>query len=195
MPCRARRPDLEHFRRSGPAPEASGAGIGRSGTVRSAVALALLAALVSACGFHLRGPVAYPPAMARTYIDAEDRYTPFYRKLRAALRDAGVQVIAEPASAGAVLRILEDDSGERVLSVSARNTPREFDVYYIVRYALEIDGQQVLPAQQLVLNRDYTYDETLVLGKDNESELIRQALADDLVGVVTRRLSSVGPGR
>lgn len=129
--------------------------------------------------------------MATTYIEATDRYTPFYRKIRAALRNGGVQVTSNPSQAGAVLRILEDDTGQRVLSVSARNTPLEYDVYYVVRYSLEIAGKEALPAQQLVLTRDYTYDETLVLGKDTESEVIRQALADDLVGVVTRRLSSV----
>lgn len=151
----------------------------------------LLAALPAACGFHLRGDVAYPPAMATTYIEANDRYTPFYRKMKAALRQGGVKVTANPASAGAVLRIIEDQSGQRVLTVSARNVPNEYDVYYVVRYSLEIAGKETLPAQELALNRDYTYDEKLVLGKDAESEVIRQALADDLVGLVTRRLSSV----
>jgi LPS-assembly lipoprotein len=168
--------------------------VGRGPAARApgrVTACAALLATLTGCGFHLRGDVTYPPAMARTYIEAADRYTPFYRKVRAALRDGGVQVTDSPAGAGAVLHILEDESGQRVLSVSARNTPREFDVYYVVRYSLDIAGRQALPAQQLALNRDYTYDETLVLGKDAESELIRQALADDLVGVVTRRLSSV----
>ena len=155
------------------------------------VAALLFAVLVGGCGFHLRGDVAYPPGMAVTYIDAGDRYTPFYRKLRKALAIGGVRVTDNATEAGAVLRILEDDTGERVLSVSARNTPREFDVYYSVRYALEVGGDETLPAQQLVLTRDYTYDETLVLGKSAESELIRDSLADNLVGVVTRRLSSV----
>lgn len=158
--------------------------------LRRAVAL-LLAALPAACGFHLRGDVSYPPAMATTYIEATDRYTPFYRKIKAALRQGGVKVASSPANAGAVLRISEDASGQRVLTVSARNVPNEYDVYYIVRYSLEIAGKEALPTEKLALNRDYTYDETLVLGKDAESEVIRQALADDLVGLVTRRLSSV----
>lgn len=152
--------------------------------------VAALALGAGACGFHLRGDVEYPPGMAVTYIEAADRYTPFYRKVRAALREGGVRVTSDAGEAGAVLRILQDETGQRVLSVSARNTPRELDVYYIVRYALSIGGREALPAQQLVLSRDYTYDETQVLGKDAEGEQIRQALADDLVGVVTRRLSS-----
>lgn len=157
----------------------------------SALLLILSSSLYASCGFHLRGDVTYPPEMKTTYIEATDRYTPFYRKLKAALQAGGVQVTSNSTTASAVLRIQQDESGQRVLSVSARNTPREYDVYYVVRYSLQVGGEEALPSQQLALNRDYTYDETLVLGKDTESEVIRQALADDLVGVVTRRLSSV----
>jgi outer membrane lipopolysaccharide assembly protein LptE/RlpB len=65
------------------------------------------------------------------------------------------------------------------------------DVYYVVRYSLELAGKEAIAEQQLALNRSYTYDETLVLGKGAESEMIRGALAEDLVALVTRRLSSV----
>jgi LPS-assembly lipoprotein len=157
----------------------------------AAAAMVAVSLLPAACGFHLAGSARYPPSMAVTYIDAGDRYTPFYRKLKDSLRQGGVRVTAVPTEASAVLRIHQDQSGERVLSVTARNTPVEFDVYYIVRYSLEIGGSEALPSQQLALNRDYTYDETLVLGKAAESDVIRQALADDLVGLVNRRLTSL----
>lgn len=153
--------------------------------------LAIGLALIAGCGFHLRGDVRYPQAMQVTYIEAADRYTPFYQSLKTALRDGGVRVTTDVNAAGAVIRVLQDETGQRVLSVSARNTPREFDVYYTVRYALDINGREVLAPQQLTLTRDYTYDETLVLGKAAEEETIRQAIAEDLVGLVTRRLSSI----
>jgi LPS-assembly lipoprotein len=153
--------------------------------------LVLPALLIGACGFHLRGDVAYPPEMAVTYIEAKDRYTPFYQQLRATLREGGLQLTQDPTRAGAVVRVLDDSSGERVLSVSARNTPNEFDVYYVVRYSLDIGGKEVLAPQALALNREYAYDETLVLGKAAEADEIRNALARDLVALVTRRISSV----
>jgi LPS-assembly lipoprotein len=158
--------------------------------LRASAVVAFLCTSAS-CGFHLRGDVAYPPDMAVTYIEAADRYTPFYQGLKAALRESGVQLTADVNAAGAVLRVLQDETGQRVLSVSARNTPREYDVYYTVRYALELNGREALAPQQLTLTRDYTYDETLVLGKSAEEETIRRAIAADLVGLVTRRLSSV----
>jgi outer membrane lipopolysaccharide assembly protein LptE/RlpB len=41
------------------------------------------------------------------------------------------------------------------------------------------------------MTRDYTYDETRVLGKEKEEELLREAIADDLVRVVLMQLSSL----
>jgi LPS-assembly lipoprotein len=152
--------------------------------------LAAFTSILAGCGFHLRGDVTYPPAMAVTYIDAKDTYTPFYQKLKAALRENGIKVTADPNGASAVVHILHDESGQRVSSVSARNTPNEYDVYYIIRYSLDLGGKEAVAAQHLALNREYTYDETLVLGEGAQSEVLRQALAADLVGVVTRKLSS-----
>jgi LPS-assembly lipoprotein len=149
-----------------------------------------IAAVLGGCGFHLRGDVSYPPAMKVTYLDAKDTYTPFYQQLKRTLHESGITVTSDPNAAGAVVHILHDESGQRVLSVSARNIPNEYDVYYVLRYSLELGGQEAIPAQQLSLDRSYTYDETEVLGKGAESDTIREALASDLVGVVTRRLSS-----
>ncbi len=161
----------------------------RSGSQRLvALLLVLVTSLSAGCGFHLRGDVSYPAAMAVTYIEATDRYTPFYRKLKTSLQEGGVRVTSNPAEAGSVIRILHDETSQRVLSVSARNTPVEYAVYYVLRYAVDMDGRQVLPSQQLSLSRPYNYDETQVLGKHAEADELREALAADLVGTVTRQL-------
>lgn len=151
--------------------------------------LVLASGLDAGCGFHLRGDLNYPPALAVTYIEAGDHYTPFYRKLKAALRDGGLRVTSDPAEAGGVIRILHDETSQRVLSVSARNTPVEYEVYYVLRYAVDMGGREVLPEQQLTLSRSYNYDETAVLGKRAEADELRDSLAADMVGSVTRRLS------
>lgn len=131
--------------------------------------------------------------MARTYIETGDRYSLFYRKLTDTLEQAGVELVDSPSEASAELIIHTDDTGQRVLSVSARNVPREYEVYYTVYYSL-VSGSSVLMEPRLeTLTRDYTYDETRVLGKQREEELLREAIADDLVRVVLRQLSSLSP--
>ncbi len=146
---------------------------------------------MAGCGFQLRGTATVPPQMAKTYIQTEDRHSLFYRRLRRGLEDAGVEVVDSPSEGTATFSILADDTGQRVLSVSARNVPREFEVYYTVLYSV-LSGENILMApRSQTLTRDYTWDETLVLGKEKEEALLREAIADDLVRIVVIQLSSI----
>lgn len=129
--------------------------------------------------------------MSRTYISADDRYSQFYRKLRDELRNAGVQLVDSPAQSSAVFSILADETDQRVLSVSARNVPREYEVFYTIYYSVESGENTIIPPQTLTRTKDYTYDETLVLGKAREEEMLREAIVDDLVQVVLKQLSSL----
>lgn len=149
----------------------------------------MLAALAG-CGFHLQGAVTTPAEMQRTYIAAEDRHSPFYRELRRELASAGVELVASEADASAVFTIYYDDTDQRVLSVSARNVPTEYEVYYTVRYGVMSGTESLLDVQDLTLTRDYTYDATLVLGKAKEQELLRAEMTRDLVRIVLKQVST-----
>jgi LPS-assembly lipoprotein len=96
-------------------------------------------------------------------------------------------------AAGAVVEVLGDDSGQRVLSVSARNTPTEYEVYYTIRYRVLIGEQQVLAPQVLTQTRVYSFDETALLAKEQEQDTIRAALARDLAALIMRRLAALPP--
>lgn len=147
--------------------------------------------LLAACGFQLSGQADLPAELARTYISTEDRQSIFYRKLRGSLRMNGVEVVESPVDSTAVLSILEDETGQRVLSVSARNVPREYEVFYRVRFSVEAGERVMIQPQEQALIRDYTFDETIVLGKAEEERLLREAIADDLVRVVMFQLAAL----
>jgi len=129
--------------------------------------------------------------MQRTYIETPDRFSQFYRELRRSLAAAGVEVLDSPQGATATLSILYDFTDQRVLSVSARNVPTEFEVFYTVRYAIYSGEQNLLEPQDLTLTRDYTYDATLVLGKAKEEQLMRDAIVEDLVRIVLKQISAI----
>lgn len=132
-----------------------------------------------------------PPEMARTHISAVDVHSGFYRELRAAFRAAGIDVVDSPADATATFTIDFDQTDQRVLSVSARNVPTEYEVYYSIEYWLDSGENRLLDMQSLTLTRDYTYDSTLVLGKSREEELLREAIVDDLVRIVLKQISAL----
>ncbi len=155
--------------------------------LRATLWLAVLA--LAGCGFQLRGSTALSPRMASPYLEVEDRYTPFAAALESALAGSGATLRSSREGASAVVRVRRDVTGRNVLSVTAQNTPAEYEVYYTVEYSVTADGEELLPPQSLTLSREYTYDETRILAKEHEERVIREALARDLAGLVMRRLA------
>jgi len=139
----------------------------------------------------LQGALTTPAEMQRTYIATDDRHSLFYRELRIELQEAGVNIVDSPADATATLSITFDETDQRVLSVSARNVPTEYEVYYTIRYNIDNGSNRLLEPQTLTVTKDYTYDELLVLGKAHEEELLRDACVDDLVRIVLKQISAL----
>ena len=154
--------------------------------------VAILACLsLAGCGFQLQGALTTPVERERTYVAGADPHSDFYRVLRAALRAAGVSLVEDPDDATATFTISFDQTGQRVLSVSARNVPTEFEVFYTIEYAIDSSTRRLLESQVLTLTRDYTYDSTLVLGKAKEETLLREAIVKDLVRIVLKQISAL----
>lgn len=151
--------------------------------------LVLCSALLAGCGFQLAGSVEIDEELKRMYVRTDDKFTLFYRELTSALEQNGVALTDGRGAGIAVLDIRQDVTGQRVLSVSARNVPREFEVFYTVSYNVMFDGEIRSGADNLTLARDYTWFETQLLGKADEETVIRDALVKELVGTVLRRLS------
>jgi LPS-assembly lipoprotein len=155
------------------------------------LSICLAAALLSGCGWRLQGTTKLSPVMATTYVETDDRFTDFNRALRESLQASGARLANRPEDATAVVRILRDESGQRVLTVSARNTPEEYEVFYRIEYSVNGRTDELIAPQKIELTRDYSYDETSVLAKQREQAVLREALARDLAGLVVRRLASL----
>jgi LPS-assembly lipoprotein len=146
--------------------------------------------LLSACGFHLRGVVDFPPDVSTAYIQATDRYSPFYRELVVMLQQNSLGPVNDADSADVIIRVLSDETARRELTVSARNVPVEFEVYYVVSCSVVVHGEQIIDRQRFILTRAYTYNETKVLGKAREEAVLTNALAKDLVGQLVQTISA-----
>jgi LPS-assembly lipoprotein len=159
---------------------------------RPRLALALAAALLLAgCGFRLQGTVVVPEGVDHVYVATRDELSAFSVELFHRLERAGVQRAASTGEADAVVRVTVDRTGRRVLSVSARNTPQEFAIFYEVEYSIERAGEEIVPRQRLQLTRNISFDVGQLLAKDREEEVLRDAMARDLADLVLRRLESL----
>jgi LPS-assembly lipoprotein len=153
--------------------------------------LVLSALLLAGCGFHLQGRQPLPAEFAYTFVDAKDEQTDFVQDLRKALIASNVNVIATKGSSGAVISVHEDELTERILSVSARNIPTEYELTYKVRFSVMSNGKTLIDKEEISATRDISFDEAQLLAKEREQEILSEALARDLVALVMRRLAAL----
>jgi LPS-assembly lipoprotein len=155
------------------------------------LSVVVLMLFLAACGYRLQGSESLPAFMAVTYIDTVNPYSDLSLSFERSLRSSGMQPSRVPEGATAVLRVMRDEYGQRLLSVSATNVPKEFEVYYTVAYQVIVEGKVLLEVDSRTLTRDYTFDPTDVLAKRREEEFLRKALADDLVRLMMGRINTL----
>ncbi|MBS0387190.1 MAG: hypothetical protein JSR15_01820 [Proteobacteria bacterium] len=157
---------------------------------RTLLTSALATLLLQGCGFHLQGTHPLPRSLASAQIQARDTQTDFYASLRASLLRSGARLDG-PFDGAATIRIIDDVASEKVLTVSARNIPTAYQLSYRVQLSVEYQGRELLPAETHTLTREYSFDETTLLAKQREHDVLQQALADDLVALIMRRLATL----
>ena len=151
----------------------------------------LAAVLLAGCGFHLQGRTPLPAVVRQPFVEAPDRQSDFVQYLRHALLSNGAQLTPERNQASAVVSILRDSVSRRVLSVSATNQPNQYEVTYTVGFTVSAAGKELLPPQELSATRTYSFDERILLAKNQEEAILRQDMARDLADMVMRRLASL----
>ena len=154
------------------------------------------AMLLAGCGFHLEGRLPLPEPIRKPYIRASDQQSDFVQSLRRQMLISGAHPVdsEDQASAVVVVDVLDDAVTPHVLSVSAQNRPTEYQVTYTVRFSVLAGGKVLLAPQQVSATRSYSFDESLLLAKEHEQAILRQAMGQDLADIVMRRLSRVSGG-
>src|SRR3954467_1463477 len=94
------------------------------------LALTVIARLLGGCGFHLQGRVPLPAALATTRVIADDDQTDFVHGLRRALLTSGSTLTEQSERATGVVHIHKDEVTQKIISVSVKNIPREYEVTY-----------------------------------------------------------------
>jgi len=77
----------------------------------------------------------------------------------------------------------------RTVSVSASNQPNLYEITYTVRVAVSAGDKELLPAQELVATREFSFSEPELLAKGHEEDVLRGDMARDLADQVMRLLS------
>ncbi|NGX14753.1 LPS assembly lipoprotein LptE [Wenzhouxiangella sp. XN24] len=157
--------------------------------------LCLLASVlfaVTGCGFQLQGVTRYPAEFSPLYLDVPEPNSDLAFQLNRVLGASQVTLARDPAEAGATLHIVEENFGRRVKSISAQNRPAEFEVFYEIEYLVSSDGETLVARQPVKRARIFPYSERDILARQQEEELLRDALAREIANVIARRLADLG---
>jgi LPS-assembly lipoprotein len=146
---------------------------------------------LSACGFRLAGSDPLPGVLARPYMSLKDPYTDFSREFEHQLKGAGATLQAVRANSTATIDVTKDLVERRTLSVSATNIPTEYELTYTVTFAVHGVDKELLAPQTISLSKDYSFEENVLLAKENEADILRKQMARDLTSIAMRRLTSL----
>jgi len=156
------------------------------------VLLAILALVLSACGFQLRDAIQLPADLGPLRVVAPDPYSPLAESLSQALTRAGAVAAADPTSKDvATLQIVSEHWGATPLSIDAFGRAQEYTLRYAVIFDMErADGSVVVPQQAIELSRDYVTDAARSLGTASEQELLGNELRREMVASILRRIDA-----
>jgi len=148
---------------------------------------------LGACGFRLRG--APDMAFQTLYISVAENSS-LGNELKRNLASLGtVQVFTDAAQkpkAQAILDVLSEAREKTVVGVNASGQVREFQLRLRVNFRLNTPkGVELIPATELVLQRDISFNESAVLAKEAEEALLYRDMQTDIVQQLMRRLAAI----
>ena len=159
---------------------------------RGAIAALLLGALLSACGFLLRGRAPLPPELGQVFIQVETAYDvlepPIVAALRRSLRARGALVVRKAREASSALVIQQLANDRRILSVGGDGKAIEYELTTTVRYVLQDAGANRIPPQSLSITRDYLFNSDAVLATEAEERKLREVMQAELAELMLLRL-------
>jgi LPS-assembly lipoprotein len=157
---------------------------------RAFLAAAPLLALAG-CGFRMRGTAAVPFATLHVPRANTGLGLDLKRQLEAG---TNAKVVEDPKAAEAVLLFTQEDRVKEVLSLTSAGRVREFQLRYRVGFRVRDQrGRDYVPQTVIQLTRDVTFNDALVLAKEQEEQLLYRDMQADMVQQIIRRLAASKP--
>ena len=150
--------------------------------IKKSVAL-VMALLLSACGYHLRGALVLPPGLKNIYLQGA---SPQLREqFNGVMKVSSVALASSPETAGMIVRIFNEDNQRRTLSLSSGGVANDFELNYRFEYEVVDSKNKVLMARQPVeIKREYFNSQLAVIAKENEETVIRNEMYQQAVRTV-----------
>ena len=151
----------------------------------------LLPLALGACGFQLRGQASLP---FETLFISAPQQSLLASDLKRALRvGSGTRTVDSAEQAQAVLEITSENTEKTILSLGGAGRVTDYLLRYRVRFRLsDRAGKTLIPAGEIVLRREQSYDAAQVLAKEAEEVQLFRDMRGDAAQQLLRRLAALG---
>lgn len=148
----------------------------------------LLATLISACGFALRGAVNLPfNSICITLPESAPLAIELKRNI---LANGQTRITRSEKDAAVILEILNENKDKQILSLNSQGRVREYNLTYTLRFRVRDHvGKEFLEATEVSLKRNLSFNESQVLAKESEEALLYRDMQTELVQQIMRRLA------
>jgi LPS-assembly lipoprotein len=148
----------------------------------------LVAVLVAGCGFQLRGSSSLP--FDTIYVPGSSGGVALDLK-RAIESSSKTRVVDTPKSAQAVFQLIGATQEKEILSLTGAGRVREYRLHYRVTYRVhDPKGRDLIPSTTLNQTRDVTFNDSAVLAKEAEDQLLYRDMQTDMVQQILRQLAA-----
>jgi LPS-assembly lipoprotein len=143
---------------------------------------------VAGCGFRIRGTAEVP--FETLYLPGATSGIALDLK-RYVQAGTNARVVDDPAKADAVMQFSEETRQKEVLSLTGTGKVREFQLRYRVGFRVH-DGKGIdfVPQSLIQLTRDVTFNDTEILAKEQEEQILFRDMQTDMVQQILRRLAA-----
>lgn len=148
--------------------------------------------IIAGCGFKLRGAIIWPVEYQNVYMvdyDSTQRHT-FYAYAKNFF-PKHVVIVDNPRNADMIIQVLSENQTTRTVSGLAAN--RETEEVVTLNISVQVfdqAGKMIMPATTLMRERDFTYDESNLLGKSTDQQAVSNTLRQETAAMFMRRLEA-----
>ena len=148
--------------------------------------------LLAGCGFQLRGAATLPFDTLYVQAPASSQFAVQLRRVVTA--GGGTRIVDNPKDAAATLVLITELREKSILSLSGGGRVSEFQLRYRMSYRLiDKNAVEIVPVTEVVLTRDFSFNDTATLSKEAEEALLFRDMQSDAVQQLVRRLQVVRP--
>jgi len=144
--------------------------------------------LITACSYKIRTRADWPVGIEFIYLDRAS--SNLWYAFEKVLRFSSAVLVNEVTHTSITIRVLKEQFKRRAASLSQRGRSTEFKLTYSLRYEVyDWQGGVLIDQQQLSESRTYFNDQSQVIAKQNEENIIRQEIYRALISRLLDQVS------